>query len=140
MAFYRLTYIFSLSSSYHASTEAYSLHHIRVSSYQSTSLLLCLLSWAEGEGGVCFLTACSSFSSVSIFIGLGECEECNAPALGLLVREVLWAEGQQCWFRHMEQRGFTGRHICWPKPTNSQLISLHSSLYGVRTALYTTVR
>lgn len=50
------------------------------------------------------------------------------PPLGLLTGEFLWADGQLCWFRHTEHRGLTGRQTCCPKPTSSQLISLHSSL------------
>lgn len=55
-------------------------------------------------------------------LGLGDCD------FGLFAGEALWAEGQLCWFRHTEHRGLTGKHTCWPKPTSSQLISLHSSL------------
>lgn len=40
----------------------------------------------------------------------------------------LRAAGHRMRLRQAPQRGRTGRHVCWPKPTNSPLISPHSSL------------
>lgn len=40
------------------------------------------------------------------------------------------AAGHRARLRQAWQRGWTGRQVCWPKPTNSPLISLHSSLWG----------
>lgn len=40
------------------------------------------------------------------------------------------AAGHRAWLRQVWHRGRTGRQICWPKPTNSPLISLHRSLWG----------
>lgn len=99
-------------------------------------MLLSLLLWVMGERGFgsdsfflpSYLTADSCSGSVFVLtdeVGLGVRGD---PAFGLFVGEFLWADGQLCWFRHTEHRGLTGRQTCCPKPTSSQLISLHSSL------------
>ena len=96
------------------------------------SLVLC----GVGEpGGVSeAFSACSSLTadscpgSVFILKEDARLAERGDAALGLFVGEILWADGQLCWFRHTEQRGLMGRQTCCPKPTRSQLISLHSSL------------
>lgn len=96
------------------------------------SLLLCVVGeTGVGRGSFSFLsplTADSCSGSVLVLkeeVVLGDRGD---SALGLLVGEFLWADGQLCWFRHTEQRGLMGRQTCCPKPTSSQLISLHSSL------------
>ena len=40
------------------------------------------------------------------------------------------AAGHRARLRQAWQRGWTGRQVCWPKPTSRPLISLHSSLWG----------
>lgn len=60
--------------------------------------------------------------------------------LSFLLGEDRCAEGQVCWFRHMEHSGPTGKHTCCPKPTSNQLISLHRSLQqGKKTYFNETV-
>lgn len=66
--------------------------------------------------------------SGSLFDGDVRLWDRGDPTIGLFTGEVLWAEGQSCWLRHTEHRGLTGRQTCCPKPTSSQLISLHSPL------------
>lgn len=96
------------------------------------SLLLCAVGETGAGSGSLFVLSCLTGDSCSgsVFVvkedvGFGDRGD---PALGLFVGEILWADGQLCWFRHTEQRGLTGRQTCCPKPTRSQLISLHSSL------------
>ena len=36
--------------------------------------------------------------------------------------------GHRSLFRHTSHLGLIGRHVCWPKPTSSQLTSSHFSL------------
>lgn len=66
--------------------------------------------------------------SGSVFDGDVRLWDRGDPTIVLFTGEVLWAEGQSCWLRHTEHRGLTGRQTCCPKPTSSQLISLHSPL------------
>lgn len=40
------------------------------------------------------------------------------------------AAGHRARLRQAWQRGWTGRQVCWPKPTSRPLISRHSSLWG----------
>ena len=40
------------------------------------------------------------------------------------------AAGHRARLRQAWQRGWTGRQVCWPKPTSRLLISRHSSLWG----------
>ena len=68
--------------------------------------------------------------TLEVLEGPGGLGDPVGPALGLLAGEAWWAEGQLCWLRQREQSGPTGRHTCWPRPTSSRLISLHSSLEG----------
>lgn len=94
-----------------------------------------LLLWVTGEGGA----GDGSFFTLVLppYLPAGPGSVCNGdvglwdrgePTIGLFTGEVLWAEGQSCWLRHTEHRGLTGRQTCCPKPTSSQLISLHSPL------------
>lgn len=93
-------------------------------------LLLCVMG-LTGAGSSSMLSSFSAGSCPdSVFtleeeVGLGERKDW---AFGFFAGDVLWADGQSCWFRHTEHRGLTGRQTCCPKPTSSQLISLHSSL------------
>lgn len=104
---------------------------------QWLTLLLSLLLWARGESSVggdssfvpSYFTAASCPGSVFVLndgVGLGVRGD---PGFGLFAGDFLCADGQLCWFRHTEHRGLTGRQTCCPKPTSSQLISLHSSLW-----------
>lgn len=102
---------------------------------QLLTLLLSLLLTGEsvvgGDSSVVpsYLTAGSCPGSVFVLndgAGLGVLGE---PGFGLFAGDFLCADGQLCWFRHTEHRGLTGRQTCCPKPTSSQLISLHSSLW-----------
>lgn len=53
----------------------------------------------------------------------------NGPSCGKRpVPHFFLEAGQMSWLRHSLQCGLTGRQICWPKPTSSQLISLQRSL------------
>lgn len=59
---------------------------------------------------------CSCWTGLEQLCGSGPCPQ------------HLFAAGQRAWLRQSAQRGPTGRQVCWPKPTRSQLISLQRSL------------